>query len=137
MRGHDKTQACFRFRLQDRVAVVLARGSTLRATNGTRTLCRSDVWKLVERLQQADPRKDILELLYCWLKVCPEGMITRDVQKYLEMEMVCETYKTPPVAGGVEDWPAMVYDAFVVIRQTHQAIKIEKNRELRSRTGKQ
>jgi hypothetical protein len=94
------------------------------------------VWREVDRVCDAVPDKNILEILVQYLNVCPEGMLTLDVREYLEEEMVCETYKTPPVAGGVEDWPAKQYDAFNIIRRTHQQIKAEKNREPLARTGK-
>jgi len=63
-------------------------------------------------------------------------MITGDVREYLESEVVCEAYKCPPVAGGVEDWPMYLYDAFLVIRQTQQEVRIEKQRALLAKTGK-
>lgn len=137
MRGDDRGRACFRFNDRADVSCVSVSGRTLRNTGETRNISRNDVWQFVERVQAGAPDKDILEILHGWMNVCPEGMITRDVQDYLEQEMVCETYKTPPVAGGVEDWPALVYDAFNVIRQTHQAIKIEKNRELKHKMDAQ
>jgi hypothetical protein len=70
------------------------------------------------------------------LGLCPPGMISNDLDEYIELEMVCETYKTPPVAGGVEMWPARLYDAFLIIRQTHQAVKNENIKELRQRQAR-
>jgi hypothetical protein len=63
-------------------------------------------------------------------------MVTPDVVRYLEAENLCETYKSPPVEGGIDEWPARMRDAFKVIRRTQQQIVLEKQRELRAKTGK-
>jgi hypothetical protein len=60
-------------------------------------------------------------------------MVSNELDEYIEREMMCELYKTPPVNGGLDDWPALVHDAFLVIRQTHQAVKGEKMAALRNR----
>ena len=70
------------------------------------------------------------------LGVCPEGLIEADTRtEYLAPEHMCETYKIPPVAGGLEDWPARIYDAFQVIRATHQQAANEKQAELIARVN--
>lgn len=101
---------------------------------------RDAVWRLVEQVQSAsrdwpDP-PNVYVILVRFLGVCPEGMITADAREYLESEMVCETYKSSPVSGGIEDWPGYLYDAYLTIRRAHQEIRIEKQRELLARTRK-
>jgi hypothetical protein len=125
-RGYDKERACFRFREHNEIEVA----------GKPKEYTRARVWALVDAAQKEQPEWDTLRILKDGLNVCPEGMITGDVMEYLEQEMLCETYKTPPVAGGLEDWPALMVDAFTVIRQTHQQLKIEKNRELQAKMRK-
>jgi hypothetical protein len=105
-------------------------------TKKTELRRRADVWRIVDRIERVEPERNVFGILRAMLGVCPEGMITDDVRKYLELEVVCETYKSPPVAGGVDDWPGPVYDAFCVIRGTHQRIVLEKQKELAAKTGK-
>ena len=56
-------------------------------------------------------------------------MIGSDLEHYLEQENLCETYKVGPVSGGLEDWPALLVDAFKVIRQTHIVVQNEQAKE--------
>lgn len=93
---------------------------------------RGDVWGHVARLERMWPDRNVLEHLVYGLGVCPEGMIA-DVATIQE-EMACETYKTPPVEGGINSWPALKYDAFLVIRNTHQQVKIERVEEQIAKT---
>lgn len=47
--------------------------------------------------------------------------------------MICETYKTAPVSGGLENWPAKKLDAFKEIRRTHLLIEKEKMQAAKER----
>ena len=83
----------------------------------------------MDQVECAAPERNVLEILVLYLNVCPQGMITRDVQHYIEQEAVCETYKTSPKEGGTDEWPGLLYDAFLTIRQTQQQIQIEKRKK--------
>lgn len=131
---HEPDRACFN--LHDTIEVKVPRPINGRIERGeiTRILTREDVWKLVLDMYRWDGGDPLRHVLF--LGICPRGMLTRDMDEYIEQEMVCETYKAPPVSGGVDDWPAILYDAFLVIRQTHEMVKADKAKELRARKGR-
>lgn len=60
-------------------------------------------------------------------------MISGELDEYLVKEMLCETYKVGPVSGGLDNWPALLVDAFSVIRQTHIAIYNESMKEIKTK----
>ncbi len=89
---------------------------------------RKQVELYLAHLGQIDPKRHALDRCMD-MRICPQGLLTNDLAEYIEKEMVCSTYSTPPVDGGLDEWPALLYQAFLVIRQTHEKIKGERAKE--------
>ena len=51
---------------------------------------------------------------------CPVGYLTRESEALVAQHAASRMLKTPPVAGGLHDWPARLADAFVLLdAETH------------------
>lgn len=136
---HDGETPCYRTKPINPVRVVRHVGGRMEYTEEYRKATKDQAWSTLVAMGEWDRSTNVLSNCLM-LGLCPMGMIGEDLSHYLNLEMVCETYKAPPVDGGVDNWPALVYDAFLAIRQAHEAIKGEKAREMRikrrSKTGR-
>ena len=101
-------------------------------TGREKLLAKNEAWCLIDNMGRWDTERSVLENVLD-LGLCPQGMVSHELDEYIERENICETYKSPPAEGGIESWPALLYDAFIVIRQTHQRVAAEKARERRRR----
>jgi len=129
---NDDPVACFRLRPVNPIRVVRSSGGRTEYTEEYRPATKGEAWATLISMEDGDRSTNVLSNCLM-LGLCPMGMISPDLDKYLELEMVCETYKTPPVDGGVDNWPALTYDAFLAIRAAHEAVKGEKAREMKAR----
>ena len=48
---------------------------------------------------------------------CPAGYVTAESQEWVLLFLACRTLRTPPLTGGVLDWPARVVDALLLLEQ--------------------
>ncbi len=79
-------------------------------------------WQVWERCARGWPEMDPLQLCdMC--RVCPEGLISDQVARYIQTEALCSEYKCPPVEGGLETWPHKLVEAFKAIRNTHTQVR--------------
>ena len=130
LRGLDQRRACFRYHRVQPTNGIAADGSRyFPDKNRQRRRTLAEVWREVDWMESRWPTRDVLWHL-TMLNVCPEGMVLPSTRRdYLLPEMQCETYGTAPTEGGIDAWPALVYDAFTVIRSTHQVVQNERQRD--------
>ncbi len=130
MRGKDKERACFRYHELQPITRVVPDGRRyfpIRDRQIMRT--RPDVWNLIMAMEERWPERDVLFHLRM-LNVCPEGMVLPATRaEFLYPEMMCETYHTAPVAGGLDKWPTRMAEAFAIIRATHNDVRNERMKE--------
>ena len=134
-RGDYKKQACYKHRPVNPVRLVRPSNFRYDSTGYDGQLNKRQVWRLVEDMERWWPEQHILFHLRVFLGVCPQGLISGELDEHITMEMMCETYKVGPVPGGLDDWPALMQDAFRVIRRTHIAVQNEQAKEAMERVG--
>jgi hypothetical protein len=121
-RGYFKSRACFKFEAIQPVAEVRPRRGRYNKTGRQRWITKDMTWRQLSRMEKWWPEMHSLQhALYCG--VCPQGMLTNELEELLEMEALCKEYSTPPAQGSINEWPALTYDAFNVIRRTHSHVK--------------
>ena len=52
---------------------------------------------------------------------CPVGYITRESEALVSQHAASRMLKTPPVDGGLLEWPARLVDAFVLLEAENNA----------------
>jgi hypothetical protein len=95
----------------------------------------NQAWSMLGKLSNYWPEQNVFEhALY--LNVCPQGLIDDELIEFIELEAMCETYKTSPTGGALDEWPARTTDAFLTIRRTHNQVRKENAKRIASKGGK-
>lgn len=125
----DKKISCFKYNRTQEVRQAYPRDGRYKIGD-TSNATFDQTWTLLLWMEEWWPERNVLVNCHV-LGVCPQGLITRDLERYMELEAMCEVYKTSPAGGTMEEWPAKMFDAFRTIRNTHNVIRKEQSKSVK------